>query len=141
MLIKNKILGCYWGLALGDALGMSVEFKSIEAIRSKYGADGIQNPREKAIWTDNTEMTLALTKSLLRLGKVVEIKDLKEDTIGQTISEEFINWLNNPGYAPGITITKSIKFLKVSGANMWESSCVNDSKGCGTVMRAAPLGM
>ena len=97
MLTNDKILGCYWGLTIGDALGMPVEFKSIEAIRSIYEADGIQNPEEHAIWTDDAEMTLALTKALLLLGKVEEINDLNEDTIGQTIAEEFINWLNNPG--------------------------------------------
>ncbi len=141
MLTKDKILGCYWGLAIGDALGMPVEFKSIEDIRSNYGDDGIQNPRKNAIWTDDTEMTLALTKSLLHLGKVEEIKDLDEDTIGQAIAEEFINWLDNPGYAPGITTSKAVNFLKVNGAKKWKLSGVNDSKGCGTVMRAAPLGI
>ena len=141
MLIKDKILGCYWGVALGDALGMPVEFKSIEDIRSIYGDDGIQNPRENAIWTDDTEMTFALTKSLLLLGKVEEIKNLNEDTIGQTIAEEFINWLNNPGYAPGVTTTGSVHFLKVHGPKRWQDAGANDSKGCGTVMRAAPLGI
>jgi len=46
MLTNDKILGCYWGLAIGDALGMPVEFQSIEAIRSNYGDEGIQNPGE-----------------------------------------------------------------------------------------------
>ena len=141
MLTKDKIRGCYWGLAIGDALGMPVEFKSIEAIRSNYGDDGILKPEKNAIWTDDTEMTIALTKSLLRLGKVEEIKDLNENTIGQTIAEEFINWLDNPGYAPGITTTRSVNFLKVKGANKWKLSGANNSKGCGTVMRAAPLGI
>ena len=39
MLTNDKIRGCYWGLTIGDALGMPVEFKSIEAIRSNYGDD------------------------------------------------------------------------------------------------------
>ena len=141
MLTSQKIQGCYWGLAIGDALGMPVEFKSIEAIRSTYGDGGIQNPEEHAIWTDDTEMTLALTKSLLRLGKVEEINDLSEDSIGQTFAAEFIKWLDNPGYAPGITTTNAVHFLKVNGAEKWKLSGANDSKGCGTVMRAAPLGI
>ena len=141
MLTRDKIRGCLWGVAIGDALGMPVEFKSIEAIHSIYGDDGIQNLRENAIWTDDTEMTFAVTKSLLRLGKVEEIKDLNEDTIGQTIAQEFINWLDNPGYAPGITTSNSVNFLKVNGAKKWMLSGANNSKGCGTVMRAAPLGL
>ncbi|MCP6718636.1 MAG: ADP-ribosylglycohydrolase family protein [Patescibacteria group bacterium] len=141
MLTKDKILGCYWGLALGDALGMPVEFHSIEAIRDIYGEDGILNPEKNAIWTDDTEMTIAVTNSLLRLGEVKQIKDLIDDTIGRNFAEEFINWLNNPGYSPGRTTTHAVNFLKVNGAKKWKLSGVNDSKGCGTVMRAAPLGI
>ena len=141
MLTNDKILGCYWGLALGDALGMPVEFRSIENIRQIYGEDGIQNPGKNAIWTDDTEMTIAVSKSLLELGKIEEIKDLNEDIIGQTFAEGFINWLNNPGYAPGVTTTGSVRFLETHGPEKWKNAGKNDSKGCGTVMRAAPLGI
>ena len=141
MLTKSKIQGCYWGLALGDALGMSIEFKLIEKIREIYGEGGIQNLEENSIWTDDTEMTIAVTNSLLRLGKVERFKNLNEDIIGHTFAEEFINWLNCPGYAPGITTTQAVNFLKANGAKKWELSGDNDSKGCGTVMRAAPLGI
>ncbi len=54
--------------------------------------------------------------------------------IGQTFAEEFINWLNCLGYAPGITTTKAVNFLKVNGAKKWKLSGANDSKGCGTVI-------
>ncbi|MFX1480244.1 MAG: ADP-ribosylglycohydrolase family protein [Promethearchaeota archaeon] len=141
MLTAEKVEGIYWGIALGDALGMPVEFKSIEDIRGIYGNEGIQNLPEKAIWTDDTQMTIAVTKTLLRLGKVEQIKDLNEDTIGKTFAEEFMNWLEDPGYAPGITTTRSVIFLTSNGANKWRLSGSNDSKGCGTVMRAAPLGI
>ncbi len=141
MLTINRIRGVYWGLAIGDSLGMPVEFHSIEAIREIYGENGILKPEENAVWTDDTEMTIAVTDSLLRLGKVEQIKDLNEDIIGQTFAEEFINWLNHPGYSPGITTTNAVYFLKVNGAKKWKLSGTNDSKGCGTVMRAAPLGI
>ena len=49
----------------------------------------ILNPEKNAIWTDDTEMTIAVTNSLLRLGKVEQIKGLTEDIIGQTFAEEF----------------------------------------------------
>jgi ADP-ribosylglycohydrolase len=120
---------------------MPVEFKSIEDIRSAYGADGIQNPEKRAIWTDDTEMTMTLTNALLSLGNVEDIKELSKDTIGQTIAEEFIKWLDNTGHAPGITTTGAVILLKVNGADKWKSSGNNGSKGCGTVMRAAPLGI
>lgn len=37
----DRIRGCLLGGALGDALGAPVEFSSLDAIRAKYGADGI----------------------------------------------------------------------------------------------------
>jgi ADP-ribosylglycohydrolase len=138
---SEKIKGCYWGLALGDALGQSVEFASIEKIRDMYGKERVQTPSEKAIWTDDTEMTIAITKALLNLGDVDRIVELNNNIIGETFAKELIAWLDHPGYAPGITTTQSVHFLKVHGPKAWKESGKNDSKGCGTVMRAAPLGL
>jgi ADP-ribosylglycohydrolase len=137
----DKIKGCFWGLALGDALGQPVEFASIEKIRDIYGDKGVQTLEKKAIWTDDTEMTIALTRALLRLGTVEYFIDLNENEIGEAYAKEFINWLDNPGYAPGITTTEAVSFLKIHGAESWRKSGKNDSKGCGSVMRAAPLGI
>ena len=141
MLTIDKIRGIYWGIALGDALGMPVEFKSVKQIREIYGQEGIQNLERNSIWTDDTEMTIALTNALLQLGPTEQIAELNEDIIGQTFAEEYIKWLRNPGHAPGITTTKSILFLNKNGVGKWKLSGNNDSKGCGTVMRAAPLGV
>ncbi len=139
--MNEKLTGSFWGLALGDALGKPVEFKSIEKIREIYGEDGIQALEENTSWTDDTEMTMAITKALLSLGKVEKFKDLNDDIIGHTFAEEFIKWLDNPGYAPGVTNTGSVRFLKAHGPEKWNEGGKNDSKGCGTVMRAAPLGI
>jgi ADP-ribosylglycohydrolase len=141
MLFNEKLRGCYWGLALGDALGKPVEFDSIESIRNRYGVNGVQVPEDEAYWTDDTEMTFALTNALLRLGNVKTIANLDDDFVGRTFAEEFIAWLHNPGYAPGVTSVTSVRFLKQNGADKWQKAGRNDSKGCGTVMRAAPLGI
>jgi ADP-ribosylglycohydrolase len=128
-------------LALGDALGMPVEFKSIENIRETYGGNGIQDLNENSPWTDDTEMTMAVTRALMRLGSADDIKKLDPEIIGHTFAEEFIDWLENPGYAPGITSSNAVILLKKKGPDQWRFSGNNDSKGCGTVMRAAPLGV
>ncbi len=140
-LFNEKLRGCYWGLALGDALGKPVEFDSIDSIRERYGESGVQNPEDGAYWTDDTEMTFAITNALLRLGNVETIAKLNDDYIGRIFAEEFIAWLHNPGYAPGVTSMTSVAFLKQNGADKWQKVGENDSKGCGTVMRAAPLGV
>ena len=141
MLFNEKLLGCYWSLALGDALGKPVEFDSIDSIREKYGKNGIQVPEDGSYWTDDTEMTLAITNALLRLGNAETIVELNDDLLGCTFAEEFILWLKSPGHAPGHTTTTSVRFLKQNGAVKWQQAGKNNSKGCGTVMRAALLGV
>lgn len=62
--------GCLLGGAVGDALGAAVEFMSIDAIRRKYGEQGIADydyayGRRGAI-TDDTQMTLFTAEGMLR---------------------------------------------------------------------------
>ncbi len=141
MLTREKIQGCYWGLALGDALGMPIEFNQIDFIRERYGENGIQEPKDWAIWTDDTEMSFAVTNALINLGNVNEIVELDDDIIGRTFAKAFIHWNENPGHAPGNTCKSSVYYLIKNGEKEWRNSGNNDSKGCGTVMRAAPLGI
>ncbi len=141
MLNPELIQGCYWGLALGDALGQPVEFNQMEVIRQRYGPNGIQEPKSWAIWTDDTEMTFAVTRALLRLGSLKEIQDLEEDAVGQIFADEYIKWFDNPGYAPGPTCMNAVNFLRSHKATSWRTAGKNDSKGCGSVMRAAPVGL
>ncbi len=140
-LTDDQIRGCFWGLALGDALGQPVEFNHMEVIRQQYGANGIQEPKSRAIWTDDTEMTFAVTRALLTLGSVQKIQELDEDTIGQTFAVEFIKWFDNPGYAPGPTCSNAVNFLRSHSSTSWRMAGTNISKGCGSVMRAAPVGI
>ncbi|MHA1226313.1 MAG: ADP-ribosylglycohydrolase family protein [Candidatus Hodarchaeales archaeon] len=138
---SDKIRGCYWGLCLGDALGMPVEFKSLNVIKEKYGISGVERPPKDAIFTDDTEMSIAVTKALMAMGTIEEIKTLDDDDIAKTFAREFLQWLKNPGFAPGITCMNSVVNLKKYGEYSWRKAARNDSKGCGTVMRAAPLGI
>jgi len=143
LLTKEKIEGCYWGVALGDAIGMPVEFSNISFIKERYGEEGIQEPKDWAIWTDDTEMTFAVTEALLRLGSVEDIRNAEDQTIGTFFAEEYIKWLDNPGVAPGNTCTSAVNALRRRGASNWRflMPAKNNSKGCGSVMRAAPLGL
>ncbi len=137
----DKVEGCYWGLALGDAIGMPVEFNQIDVIRERYGPNGIQAPKSWALWTDDTEMTFAVTKALMTLGPAAMYGEVSDDKIGQVFAKEFIKWLDNPGHAPGVTCKTSVYFLTKNGPEQWKQAGKNDSKGCGSVMRAAPVGI
>ena len=66
----NKIRGCLFGGAVGDALGYPVEFMSEKAIFSRYGDKGIQEYEldpvsGKALISDDTQMTLFTANGLL----------------------------------------------------------------------------
>ena len=141
MLSRKKIEGCYWNLALGDAMGMPVEFNDIEMIKERYGEQGIQEPKSWVIWTDDTEMTFAVTQALIHLGDVRKIAETEEDRIGQAFAREVIKWFDNMGHAPGVTCKTEVYKLRKQGPEKWKEVGENDSKGCGSAMRAAPLGV
>jgi ADP-ribosyl-[dinitrogen reductase] hydrolase len=64
--IRNKIRGSLIGLAVGDALGVPLEFTSpgqFEPIEDMIGGGSFNlNPGE---WTDDTSMALCLAESLI----------------------------------------------------------------------------
>ncbi len=123
-----------FGLALGDALGYPTEFLSLKEIKKHYGVQGIQEPPAPALYSDDTQMTLALIKGMLEAGLTAAI-----DTQMQAISRYFVEWLNSPenNRAPGNTCLSATRNL--AAGQHWQQSGL-DSKGCGAAMRVAPLG-
>ncbi len=146
----NKIKGSIVAGAVGDALGYPVEFMSHEQIIKRYGSPGITRHelREgKALISDDTQMTLFTACGIL---------NSKRDKLGMSssICRAYIEWLYTQGgtkkrlfkecsitgikelnanRAPGITCISSLTAI----ANGREH--VNSSKGCGGVMRIAPI--
>lgn len=69
-LIKDKMLGCLYGQAIGDALGLGSEFMSKDEVIKNY-PDGLKNYDQiiqdahrrrwaKGAWTDDTDMMLCI---------------------------------------------------------------------------------
>jgi ADP-ribosylglycohydrolase len=131
----NQAEAILFGLALGDALGYPVEFLKSDGIRQKYGISGIQQPPTPALYSDDTQMTLALAEGLLDAGVDAPVDDLM-----QAIGARFIDWLDNPdnNRAPGGTCINGVERFQ-SGIS-WRESGILESKGCGSAMRVAPLG-
>ena len=66
----DRIRGCLFGGAVGDALGYPVEFLGEDKIFSRYGNGGIQNyeldkESKKALISDDTQLTLFTANGLL----------------------------------------------------------------------------
>lgn len=124
-----------FGLALGDALGYGTEFLSMAAITNRYGLSGVQEPPTPALYTDDTQMTLALIEGLLTAGLDVDL-----DGRMHAVGKQFVRWMNSPenNRAPGMTCMKAVARLE-KGVS-WRESGQNSSKGCGSAMRVAGIG-
>lgn len=155
----NKFRGCLMGGAAGDALGYAVEFMSSEDIFIKYGEKGItdlQLENGLALISDDTQMSLFTACGLLygttmqQTGGPFEsypaaLALAYRDWLRTQVTSESrgsVSWLNNvprmnSRRAPGTTCLSVLS----SGICGRIAAPVNDSKGCGGVMRVAPIGL
>jgi ADP-ribosylglycohydrolase len=138
MTLRDRVIGCFKGLATGDAIGKQTETLSRADVRCWYpagvtgfhGEPGDVIPRyagKRYEWrigetTDDTEQTLAVTRALLRTGQAAH------NAIGREL----------------LQCKKSLH----PGVSLWEfvqagdpSRIASEGDGCGAAMRAAPVGM
>ena len=157
--------GCLLGGAIGDALGAPVEFMSLQEIRQRFGPGGIR--RYAPAWgrpgaiTDDTQMTLFTAEGLLRAWVRRQMRGIGP-VFGSVTDYAYARWMHTQGEragfdvsadispdgwlighpelfsrrAPGTTCLRALRDKRRAG-----DAAVNDSKGCGGVMRAAPVGM
>ena len=152
----DRVLGCLLGGAVGDALGYAVEFLSLQRIRERFGPEGIREPAlnaaGQAVVSDDTQMTLftaeGLTRSVARGGSIKQAKLLKAvraatlDWYAMQMGLQVQGGLSEYGVlgedrARGRTCSSGCAL----GATGAPESPINDSKGCGGVMRVAPVGL
>lgn len=141
--IINKIKGTFFGCAIGDALGMPIEFQK-KSERDKIGLvtqmlhggtlNGHDNFKElpEGTWTDDTSMMLCLAHSLFEKGF-----DYKDQI------EKYEKWLNN-GYLS--CCEKSIGSggaTRIAIENFNKNGSIingdNTTLGNGSLMRIAPI--
>jgi len=132
---KHQVQAILFGLALGDALGWPTEFLKLSGIKQKYGANGIQEPPNPAIYTDDTQMTIALTEGLLEAGL-----DAPIDAQMKAIGKHFLQWKHSPenNRAPGTTVMTGLQ--RYENGTPWREAGLEHSKGCGSAMRVATIG-
>lgn len=138
-ILNDKIYGCLYGGAIGDALGYPVEFSSLEAILGRYGPEGVTELPDPALYTDDTQMTLRVAWGLLE-GVDDDLEDLDEPFINDAVAQQFVEWAeHDPPRAPGSSCLEGVGNIS-KGVPLLECGKVN-SKGCGAVMRSAPYGL
>lgn len=162
MRTEDSFRGCLIGGAVGDALGYAVEFMQASDIFRKYGEGGITDydlHHGTAQISDDTQMTLFTATGLLlgtTRGKLRGIMGPYQDYIRysykdwyRTQTERFplpeeyhYSWLVNvpelfSRRAPGNTCMSAL----ASAVDGSTAHPINHSKGCGGVMRVAPIGL
>ena len=158
--LQDRIRGSLIGGAIGDALGYPVEFiYSFEGIQSRYGEKGItrldtyqhwlgeEEQTGKAVVSDDTQMTLYTANGLLNaVGQNIPFKqgicsayiEWYLIQTGKKSSKYHDCWISdvpalNARRAPGNTCMSSLDTIYRGGEPE------NNSKGCGGVMRIAPI--
>jgi len=162
----SRIRGCLLGGALGDSLGEPVEFtRSAAEIARRFGTTApVKLGYAHGPWiTDDTQMTLFAADGIIRAGEA----RWDDDGVALTrqVQAAFLRWLSTQhggrsqriaasptGWlvterglhhrrAPGITCLSALE-AQIGANNLATvTSVLNDSKGCGAVMRAAPFGL
>ena len=157
--LLDRILGCLLGGAVGDAMGYAVEFYKWPQIKARFGAAGIAEPvvnNGKINVSDDTQMTLFTLEGLVRSKRALERHDL--ESIISNIRLAYLDWLDTQGehggnWKPAGAIAKDSRLRRQrgpgntclsalrNGGNGSIENPLNDSKGCGGVMRVAPIGL
>ncbi|GAB4295451.1 MAG: ADP-ribosyl-[dinitrogen reductase] hydrolase [Desulfuromonadia bacterium] len=129
--ILSRAEGAFLGMAVGDALGATVEFLTPSEIRDRYGVHremvggGWLRLRPGSV-TDDTEMAIAMADALIREG----------GWSLEAIADAFTSWLKGKPTDCGDTCRRGIRRYLLNGTieappNQWDG-------GNGGVMRALP---
>ncbi len=159
----DKFRGAIVGGAVGDALGYPIEFKSDKEIFEKYGENGITEYKlDKGIAkiSDDTQMTLFTANGLL-LGVTNGMTNETTTPINSFIDLCYKDWFRTQfnRFPLNVEITTHswlINIPELYSQRAYGITCVegirtpvmgtiqnplNDSKGCGGIMRVAPIGV
>jgi poly(ADP-ribose) glycohydrolase ARH3 len=137
---EERFTGSLLGVAVGDALGQPIEAFPAERLRREFGEIRDFMPGDPRLplplgagqWTDDTQMTLDIARTIVRCGRV----DPAE------IAQEFVrdHWGEGIRFS-GFTVKYSLQRLKKGVP--WQESGLDDerSQGNGGAMRIAPVGL
>jgi len=136
----DRYRGTVLGLAIGDALGYPVEFLGTAEVRRRYGPEGVTDfiasrNHPAGAYSDDTQMAVAFAEGLLEAGE----RDL--NTVVEAMARHLVRWSQSPDNdrAPGSTCMSGCRRLARGVA--WSEAGVPESKGCGSAIRTAPIGL
>ena len=136
MIDKDRQRGALIGLAVGDAMGASVEFEAPGAFAEVTGFQaGGPHRLASGEWTDDTSMALALADSIAKAGW-----DLNDQ------AARYVKWWRTGAYSVngrvfdiGITTSAALRRF-VETRDAWSSGdAASHASGNGSIMRLAPV--
>ena len=143
--------------ALGDSMGADIEFCGLELIRRKY-PNGVNSLARTDVppnfFTDDTQMMLFTAEGLIMANKANSLDN--QVSLDKIMHSALLRWYCTQGGSPkiktdtseGIILDNSLWFSGSPGMTCMSSlrearvlgqPASNNSKGCGTIMRVAPL--
>ncbi len=162
--LRDRFRGCLLAGAIGDALGAKVEFWPLSEIHRQLGPPGVRGfLGDMGEVTDDTQMTLFTAEGLIRASVRGRSKGICH--VPSVVHHAYLRWLYTQGVgwaeagarlggegpdgwlvaegrlhhrrAPGNTCLSALHSGKLGATDQ----PLNDSKGCGGVMRVAPVGL
>lgn len=143
--IKDKMLGCLYGQAIGDALGLGSEFMTKQEVEKIYpdglyrydqiNQDAHRRRWKKGAWTDDTDMMLCILSAF---------EDGKFDV--QKVAQNFKDWFNGAPMGIG---SHTFKVLSMGDyvdqpemcSKIWWELSRQKSAANGALMRTSVVGL
>ena len=129
------------GFAVGDAMGVPVEFTNREILMEKPVTSMIGFMRhnvKKGTWSDDTSMTIATMDSIISSNGNIVANDM---------ANRFLDWMENGKYTPGgkivdidRTTLRALGKFKTTRRSAVNCGCTsNTDNGNGSLMRMLPI--
>ena len=153
-----QLHACLLGGAIGDSLGAEIEFLSLAEIRRRYPGGIKDLPPHMGLrgaMTDDTQMTLFTAEGILRAQIRSVLKGICHPP--SIIHHALLRWYKTQGGKPAV---KTDDVGLIEDPRLWVrrapgNTCLsslgasahfgdvarNNSKGCGTIMRVAPIAL
>jgi len=140
---RKKFTGCLLGSAIGDALGMQTEGMDSTEIKMKFnvvfdygkGRPGSHNEKLRpGQYTDDTEQTIILARSIIAAGK------FDADDFSKGLLKHYEMITTQPELNRGWGPTSLTACKRLAEGKGWQGSG-EDSPTCGSAMRVSPIGL
>lgn len=158
--MRNKVRGSVLAGAAGDALGYPVEFDgSFEQICARFGKNGITDYDLTIPWIGATETEAQVsddTQMLVYTAEALMLAHKYGRPVIPVVTDAYLRWMSfqngfqvKSEYEYRIAAIPDLNFRRAPGCTCLSAlaniSCGvesrNDSKGCGGIMRIAPVGL